>query len=218
MKAIFPAYLLIATLYIILMEQLPIPLAATIKPLPILLLIIPVYLKQQGIWRTAMIFALLFSAGGDVFLALEPSINNMFIAGLGSFLVAQLIYAGLFWSDRSPDSGRRILIFVSLIILLVAATAIIPKTGELMLPVIVYILAIGSMLTGAAVCNRPPNRLFTGAMLFAISDCLIAINKFIMPIPAAGILIMMSYYSAQYLIVTGSTVGWVEQSDTQQSV
>ena len=42
-----------------------------------------------------------------------------------------------------------------------------------------------------------------GAILFAISDGLIAVNKFAFPIPAERILVMSIYMTAQYLIVQG---------------
>jgi len=42
-----------------------------------------------------------------------------------------------------------------------------------------------------------------GAMLFVISDSLIAVNKFHMKINFAGVMIMITYVTAQYLIVLG---------------
>ena len=43
----------------------------------------------------------------------------------------------------------------------------------------------------------------TGAILFVLSDGLIAVNKFAFEVPAEQLLIMSIYMTAQYLIVQG---------------
>jgi uncharacterized membrane protein YhhN len=40
-----------------------------------------------------------------------------------------------------------------------------------------------------------------GALLFVISDSLLAINKFYKPLPFAALFIMLTYCAAQYFIV-----------------
>jgi uncharacterized membrane protein YhhN len=50
----------------------------------------------------------------------------------------------------------------------------------------------------------PANRYFVaGAVLFVLSDSLLAINKFYQPLAFAGTLIMLTYCAAQYFIVMG---------------
>ena len=44
---------------------------------------------------------------------------------------------------------------------------------------------------------------FTGSVLFLASDSMIAINKFTAEIPMAGFWIMITYITAQYLIMRG---------------
>ncbi len=44
---------------------------------------------------------------------------------------------------------------------------------------------------------------FHGALLFMVSDSLIAINKFQFAVPFAGFLIMSTYILAQWFIVDG---------------
>jgi uncharacterized membrane protein YhhN len=46
---------------------------------------------------------------------------------------------------------------------------------------------------------------FAGAVLFVLSDSLIAINRFTQPFELARIAIMSSYITAQYLIAVGCT-------------
>ena len=46
--------------------------------------------------------------------------------------------------------------------------------------------------------------MMTGALLFVISDSLLAINKFYQPFSIADNLIMLTYGFAQFYIVTGA--------------
>ena len=85
---------------------------------------------------------------------------------------------------------------------------IYPGLGDMLIPVLIYALALLGMGVWAhkrrgATSNDSFKLVALGAILFAISDGLIAINKFAYPIPAERILIMSIYISAQYLIVQG---------------
>jgi alkylglycerol monooxygenase len=40
-----------------------------------------------------------------------------------------------------------------------------------------------------------------GAMVFMLSDALIAVNRFVQPLPLAPLWVLSSYYLAQFLIV-----------------
>ena len=76
------------------------------------------------------------------------------------------------------------------------------------LPVIVYLLAIAVMvITTLFRRGKVPARsfwwVFGGAVLFMISDSLIAIEKFYGPIPLREWWVMSTYLAAQYLIVEG---------------
>ena len=82
------------------------------------------------------------------------------------------------------------------------------RLGNLSISVIVYTIVICTMV----ICNLHiflkinlhANSLFvTGALLFATSDSLIVINKFYKPFASAGVLIMLTYYAAQFSIVLG---------------
>ena len=78
----------------------------------------------------------------------------------------------------------------------------------MLIPVIVYMLAILSMSTSAFLRKDKVNILsyglvFLGAIFFMISDSILALNKFHQPIPWSNISIMVTYAMAQYLIVIG---------------
>jgi uncharacterized membrane protein YhhN len=76
------------------------------------------------------------------------------------------------------------------------------------LPVIIYTIVILTMLEAAINRYGKVNRLsfilvLAGAILFVISDSLIALNKFGFPFMFSGVAVMTTYIAAQYLIVAG---------------
>ena len=81
------------------------------------------------------------------------------------------------------------------------------------LPVIVYETAMIAMLAGAVSRIGKVNRIsyimvLAGAILFIISDSVLAINKFVQPVSLSTLIIMVTYIAAQWLI----TIGYVKQS------
>ena len=73
------------------------------------------------------------------------------------------------------------------------------------LPVIVYVAAISTM--GAQALGRARVRgdaasaaVAAGALLFMASDTLLALNRFVAPLPAAPLLVLSTYFTAQLLI------------------
>lgn len=85
---------------------------------------------------------------------------------------------------------------------------LLPHLGDLKIPVLVYAVVICSMLLATVHIyfnvNEPSNKLYVGgALLFVVSDSLLAVNKFYHPIYLSGVLIMLTYCMAQYFIVAG---------------
>jgi len=79
---------------------------------------------------------------------------------------------------------------------------------ELWWETLLYVCAIGLMGITATLRDKTQfkstyYRILTGALLFIISDSLLAINKFIHPFDFANLLVMMSYAFAQLLLITG---------------
>lgn len=203
MAAITAAYGGLAAAYLLLFGYNTSWIGAIVKMLPILLLAAASAREMRGAWRRGMVAALLFSALGDWLLGMNGVLGNLFTAGLGSFLVAQLAYAQLFWRHRAPDARRRWLAACYLPVAAALAWLVLPAAGEMAMPVAVYMLAITAMVTGAALADRPL-MVLAGALAFAFSDATIAINKFLTPVPQAGLVIMLSYYLAQWLLWRGA--------------
>jgi len=76
------------------------------------------------------------------------------------------------------------------------------------IPVSIYVLAISSMVLSAVnrlqwAGEKSGPWVLMGALSFLLSDALLAVNKFVDPVPLAGLWIMLTYITAQYLIVKG---------------
>lgn len=175
---------------------------ASLKILPIAVLALLARRSLGGPTRTLVLAALGFSALGDLLLALE--FPHQFVFGLGAFLLAQLIYAGNFL--RAADFRRRRFWLRGAPVLAAAfllAQLLLPAAGELALPVLVYLVAIVAMALCAAAHRGDSALLFAGAVTFMVSDTLIALNRFIAPLPLAGTGIMLTYYGAQLALLYG---------------
>jgi uncharacterized membrane protein YhhN len=167
---------------------------------------------EQPLSRT-LILALFFSWGGDVLLM--KSDEMFFILGLVSFLISHVFYIFTFRQFREEDDaealhGLQKVRFAFPVILYGTGLVIIllPHLGELVTPVIIYALVLTLMVLNALFRYKRTSAssftmVFSGAILFMISDSLLAINKFLEPINYSGIWIMSTYISAQFLIVTG---------------
>lgn len=161
-----------------------------------------VSVKKPSFW---LLSALFFSFWGDVFL-LDKA--NFFVFGLASFLVAHVVYIKITTSFLYKDSAVRILTSaIPFVLLFVGLLGLIYNNlGDMLLPVIVYGVAISTFGTAALLNYRQQKTtantwLLLGAILFIASDSLIALNNFYMPKPLFNIAIIVLYIVSQYLIV-----------------
>ncbi len=186
------------------------------KPLILLGLILYFYRITKPIASTlltkATLGALIFSWIGDILL-LWP---DLFAYGLGAFLIAHVCYIIAFKvAQKNPGEIGQVnfikTFFLNLPFYILAAFIyylIQPNLSVLKIPVIVYIIAIVSMVTTARERygkSHPASfwQVMAGATLFFISDGILAINQFYFEFPEAGIIIMGCYAVAQLLIVMG---------------
>ena len=156
-------------------------------------------------WRVYVMAALVFSWAGDVFLIS----SDWFIAGLISFLIAHILYIIAYQKTGAATGELKPLDTLKFVVYgLVLIWIIYPGLGDLLIPVLIYALVLLGMGVWAhkrrgATSATSFKLVAMGAILFAFSDGLIAINKFAFEIPAERILIMSIYMTAQYLIVQG---------------
>ena len=158
--------------------------------------------------RRWLVAALLFSAGGDFFLAM-PWWKPSFVLGLGSFLVAHLCYLGalLPLRDRRPArlgaAGAMVVACVGLLIWFWPTLAI----EGLTIPVTVYITVLGAMVCAALLADLPTPWTALGAACFAVSDGMIGIGRFVLQSQALEVPIWWVYATSQVLITAGFFFG-----------
>ncbi len=141
--------------------------------------------------------ALAASAVGDVFGGL-----NMLLPQIGSFAVAQIVYAALFASCARFDVRRVVLVLFPLCVAGVVSWHALPNVeGVLRWCIVGYMVVIVAMSVGAMFVARRGWWLLTlGSMMFVLSDAIIAWNIFVERVPSASNLIMSTYYVAQGLL------------------
>lgn len=160
-----------------------------------------------------LLLALLFSLAGDLFLLFDKEGSSNFIYGLLSFLLAHLFYILLFIYSRKKQMLKGWNPLVAIILLIYVASffyLLSPKLGSLKIPVLIYALVLGAMLLCAWHAFDRKHRIvrqlvLLGAVLFVLSDSLLAINKFYHAFPYSGIAVMTTYALAQLLITIGIT-------------
>ncbi len=177
------------------------------KPIPVLLLLVWVALAGDSALRWPLAGGLALSAVGDVLIQRPGG----FLAGLAFFLAAHLAYTSGFWRASPKLHTARALPFLLFGSLM--GYWITPGTAGMAIPVGVYILAISAMMWRAAALNGAPRleplvgRLATaGAILFAASDSLIAIHRFVAPIAWSDPPIMILYWLGQTGIAASAVV------------
>jgi alkylglycerol monooxygenase len=167
----------------------------------------PSHLRSTSLARKStmlLLGAITFSLGGDVFLMLP---GDYFIPGLASFLVAHIFYIVLFRQDSHWFANRRALlavIGVGGIMYIILWNQL--SEGALKIAVACYVTVISVMVAqaiGRATQLQSSNAIWVAwaAGIFMLSDTMIAINKFLMPIPMADLWILATYYTAQLLII-----------------
>jgi len=160
--------------------------------------------------------ALFFSWLGDVFLMLVFKHELFFLAGLGSFLMAHIIYIIAFREIQLkenkaifPQKWWILLPLIAYFILLVSSFfSLVPM--DMKAPVAVYSLTIAVMVVMAInrygrVNDKSFSMVLAGALLFMFSDSIIAVNKFLYQdqMSYAGVAIMLLYCVGQFYIVKG---------------
>ena len=162
--------------------------------------------KNPVFYAYAIIGGLLCSMAGDMFLMLP---SDQFIPGLVSFLVAHLFYIGAFTRGRRfrfPVWSLLPFVVYGIVIFIVLS----PGLEAMKLPVVAYIVVILVMGWQAwerwdETAQRLALLAFFGAVLFIISDSVLAVNRFRQPFEMARALTLSTYFAAQWMIAFSIT-------------
>ncbi len=179
------------------------------KPLSTLLVIAVALLSlatpgAQSRYTLAIAAGLVLSLGGDVAL-MFPS-RRAFIIGLALFLLAHVVYILAF---TLPNGFHPTDLITGAVLLAVAAACysyLKPGLGAMKGPVLIYILVICfmvhralSLFFGDAFTPAQAWLASGGAILFLLSDLILAINRFHHPLKRER-LGLLAYYAGQLLI------------------
>jgi len=184
------------------------------KPL-LMPLLIAYYLTAGCGINGLIVAALAFGTAGDVFLMIPVHKDRMFMAGLGAFLVNQLLYVAAFLLSVDWHRGFEPLLLLYALPYL-AYGAIMYGTlhrhlGKLRGAVIVYMSAI-LMMGIASLLRRISHEgpgfwlVLAGALVFIASDSILAYDKFVGRVRLGKPLVMLTYIAAQLLITRGFIV------------
>jgi uncharacterized membrane protein YhhN len=202
-----------AAFYMLLLESEASPgLRTIIKPIPIWVLCLMVRSLIGGSeqYTRRIAYGLLLCSAGDVCLELEeyPGMEHLFVFGLASFLVGHLLYIAAFASAKKVTLRAVIVVPLCLFAQGMFAVLYPHLETELVVPVFVYANTISTMAIyslcrdgGSAVSYRWGA---LGACVFVVSDTVLAINKFVVPISSAKEIIMVTYFTAQIFLAVSA--------------
>jgi uncharacterized membrane protein YhhN len=190
-KGMVPTKLVISVLFIV---------AVNVQPHPI-----------PGYYRF-LLTGMIFCAGGDLFLALPQ--KSMFMSGLISFLIGHVFYIAAFFYAAQLNLwtwvGTAIIIIVSGWIYVWLR----PHLGKMNLPVIIYILVITAMVSGAfsilgdsRITLDGRLMVFAGGILFYVSDIFVARHRFLKKEFLNRMIGLPVYYTGQFVLAF--SIGWL---------
>lgn len=164
----------------------------------------------KGMWRAYL--GLFFSWVGDVLLIGEGP--SFFLSGMIAFITAHVYYS-LFFIQTVPVKKETAAVFYKTLIGLSVVCGVLflllrSALGAYQVPILLYMLFISLMASLAVhTTSNPAYKNFAlqtfvpGALLFVISDALLATNKFYAHLPVFDLGVMLTYAGAQYFLTKG---------------
>lgn len=188
-----------------------------LKALPELWIIVALAASRRHIESrifVPVILALVFSVLGDTAgeFKFGKGLNIAFVIQIACFLVAQVFYTVSFarnikrqwWEVPAREKVLKSAAFLAVISYMsVVAVKVISSIDSaiMIIACCLYLLALLASGTSSIMQSREKQYCFVlGAMLFIFSDSVIALNSFVGRIPDAGLIIMSTYFLAQFLL------------------
>ena len=177
-----------------------------IKASPILALALIVWNHRQSQQETLLFAGIIFHSLGDILLDIDRV--GLFLPALVTFLCGHIFYILTVKPDvsfsRSLSNTDKLLIGAIILFAAGLGTILLPKLeSHLVVPVVIYMVAIGTMTIFTVLANYRTAWISLGAMSYMLSDAMIAVNTFVHPFAASAFFIWPTYYFGQLLIVMG---------------
>ena len=170
------------------------------------LIAISSWISNRSAYAQWIVVGLVFSLLGDVLL-MWP--NHYFLAGLAAFLVTHVAYLVAF--TRDCKFPARLFIWFAYVVAAIACYALLLPTlpRGLRIPVAAYTALLSTMASQAmgrflATETSYARRAALGALLFLLSDLLLAFDRFRSPLLWSTVLILVPYYIGQWLIASSA--------------
>jgi alkenylglycerophosphocholine/alkenylglycerophosphoethanolamine hydrolase len=150
--------------------------------------------------RWLVVAGLFFGLAGDVFLL--PSVDR-FLYGLGAFLIGHGFYIAAFATMDLVFIGVVGGFAAAIVLLTYLGRPTIRKVwgGPLAVPVIAYMVIVGALVVMGTATHRWP--IAAGGVLFALSDGLLGLDRFVTPAPQRRVVVHMLYHLGQAGLVVG---------------
>lgn len=190
---------LMSLLYIFLIPSDPYIVKILFKLIPMWLIIAYAYLhipKPRRRHHVLLLTGLFFCMIGD-------GVLHWFVIGLSAFLIGHLFYMMGFLKKWRFSTLR----FLTIVPLGLYSSymgweivhALLHDNNEsLIVPVLLYISVIAIMTWSAIMTGHV--WAIIGSILFTISDSILSWNLFVSPVAYSGVLIMTTYYAAQFFM------------------
>ncbi|MBV1864295.1 MAG: lysoplasmalogenase [Rhodobacteraceae bacterium] len=181
-----------------------------VKTTSILLLALVAWQVSASNW---LVLALGLCALGDLLLSRDDA--RSFLAGVGSFAAGHLAYITLFLSHDLAQpvmivEPPQLYVAIALILLsVVLALVLMPRAGDLRSAILAYIPIITGM--GIVALALPDvGLLLPGALLFVVSDLVLALEMFVFAAHSAArrftpFVVWATYWAAQFLLFSALT-------------
>ncbi|WP_088330642.1 lysoplasmalogenase [Lacimicrobium sp. SS2-24] len=186
------------------------PLDFLFKAIPVMWLMLLV-VRNADSNKYLLLSALACSAAGDMLLALPFA--QSFILGLIAFLLVQLLYSVNFWRFGHWQAWKVAPLLIALGTAALFFWQLQPVLGDMLWPVVLYMLALCTMVSSAIIASKGRPWLLVGAFSFLISDALLAWGYFVEAAPWQAFAVMLSYYLAQFCLVNGALRITAQESD-----
>ena len=186
---------------------------AVLKPMPVLLLIAGVFLQIRSggaYWQWMIGAGLLCGMCGDLLLL---DLKRFFIPGLAIFLLGNLCYCASFISGGGDFQPAALLLVIPCGVWFSNLRRHIAGKKKLkVIPALFVYLAVLIVMCGGALSFdivRGGIPFFTlGAVLFMMSDSMLAWNVFVRRTPVRDVLVSVTYYTAQASIAAGAAAAF----------